>query len=264
MPSIIPAPPGRIKLLSRNKDANQTRSDPTTVVRNNLFTPSEQSKSDIYTMTEEPSIVYFRNLLEKNKIELKNYCEDWEKLINGSDIPEVVCDEIRTTIGLTNLLLQQKLKQFAGLIDDSEFKRGGQSADFSFFSRISLIPGSSNSDFWIPPSDQVSSDVNVNTLTEIVASAVCFLLIQIAALSTGCLSEFILISVRSFFTVICGHNLLIFTLFPELPRWSSDSSTQLEFIAEYLLLILEERLQMDLLSLDPTIRSLSSQRRIES
>ncbi|XP_055950323.1 disks large-associated protein 5-like [Argiope bruennichi] len=75
-------------------------------------------------MAEELSIVYFRNLLEKNKAELKSYCEDWKKRSNDSDVPEIVCDEIRTTIGLTNLLLQQKLKQFAGLIDDSEFKRG--------------------------------------------------------------------------------------------------------------------------------------------
>ncbi|GBM73649.1 Disks large-associated protein 5 [Araneus ventricosus] len=78
----------------------------------------------IHKMTEELSIAYFRNLLEKNKAELKDYCEDWEKLSNGSDVPEIVSDEIRTTIGLTNLLLQQKLKQFAGLIDDSELKRG--------------------------------------------------------------------------------------------------------------------------------------------
>lgn len=36
----------------------------------------------------------------------------------------LVNDEIRTTIGLARLLLNQKLKQFKGLIHDSEFNTG--------------------------------------------------------------------------------------------------------------------------------------------
>lgn len=35
-----------------------------------------------------------------------------------------VRDEIRSTVGLTNLLMRQKMKQFGELIDDSENKRG--------------------------------------------------------------------------------------------------------------------------------------------
>ncbi|GIY01634.1 disks large-associated protein 5 [Caerostris darwini] len=72
----------------------------------------------------ELTIPYFRELLNTNVKMLKDYCEVWKKLSSRMDIPEDVCDEIRTTIGLTNLLLQQKLKQYEGLIDDSEFKRG--------------------------------------------------------------------------------------------------------------------------------------------
>ncbi|KAG8197021.1 hypothetical protein JTE90_004293 [Oedothorax gibbosus] len=73
---------------------------------------------------EELSIQYFRDLLEKHREELKNYCQKWEENSSDKSIPDEVADEIRTTIGLTNLLLRQKLKQFGELIDDSEFKRG--------------------------------------------------------------------------------------------------------------------------------------------
>lgn len=73
---------------------------------------------------EQLSIPYFRRLLNTNIEELKGYCKTWEEINNNENIPENVCDEIRTTIGLTNLLLCQKLKQFGDLIDDSELKRG--------------------------------------------------------------------------------------------------------------------------------------------
>lgn len=36
----------------------------------------------------------------------------------------IVKGEIRTAIGLARLLMNQKLKQFKGLIDDSEFNTG--------------------------------------------------------------------------------------------------------------------------------------------
>ncbi|GFV61869.1 disks large-associated protein 5 [Trichonephila clavipes] len=74
--------------------------------------------------TEQLSIPYFRGLLKTNTEELKNCCKTWEAISCNENVPDDVLDEIRTTIGLTNLLLGQKLKQFGDLIDDSEFKRG--------------------------------------------------------------------------------------------------------------------------------------------
>ncbi|XP_015927408.1 disks large-associated protein 5 [Parasteatoda tepidariorum] len=72
----------------------------------------------------ELSISYFRDLLSKNVDCLQNFCKEWEEIYIDSSVPDEAKDEIRTTIGLTNLLIRQKLKQFQGLIDDSEFKRG--------------------------------------------------------------------------------------------------------------------------------------------
>ncbi|GFR26707.1 disks large-associated protein 5 [Trichonephila clavata] len=74
--------------------------------------------------TEQLSIAYFRGLLKTNNEELKGYCKIWEEISSNENVPDDVHDEIRTTVGLTNLLLGQKLKQFGDLIDDSEFKRG--------------------------------------------------------------------------------------------------------------------------------------------
>ncbi|GFY39834.1 disks large-associated protein 5 [Trichonephila inaurata madagascariensis] len=74
--------------------------------------------------TEQLSIPYFRGLLKTNTEELKSCCKTWEEISSNENVPDDVRDEIRTTVGLTNLLLGQKLKQFGDLIDDSEFKRG--------------------------------------------------------------------------------------------------------------------------------------------
>ncbi|GFT65079.1 disks large-associated protein 5 [Nephila pilipes] len=86
--------------------------------RNSLKRKSGVNKS------EQPGIPYFRGLLDSNIEELKDYCKTWEEISSNENVPEEVCDEIRATIGLTNLLLHQKLKQFGDLINDSEFKRG--------------------------------------------------------------------------------------------------------------------------------------------
>ncbi|GIY42445.1 disks large-associated protein 5, partial [Caerostris extrusa] len=98
------------------------------IIKNSLLNFIEPVVSRYNTVVTnrmgELTIPYFRELLNTNVKMLKDYCEAWKKLSSRMDIPEDVCDEIRTTIGLTNLLLQQKLKQFEGLIDDSEFKRG--------------------------------------------------------------------------------------------------------------------------------------------
>ncbi|XP_054716417.1 disks large-associated protein 5-like [Uloborus diversus] len=67
--------------------------------------------------------LHFRNLLTGTVQNLENTCAKWEVLSTEHKLSEEVLGEIRTAIGLTKLLLNQKLKQFSGLIDDSEFKR---------------------------------------------------------------------------------------------------------------------------------------------
>jgi len=67
---------------------------------------------------------YFRNLLSSETKAFDILCQNWCLLLTDTNIPEDVIGQIRSTIGQTNLLMNQRFKQFNGLIDDCEFKRG--------------------------------------------------------------------------------------------------------------------------------------------
>lgn len=73
---------------------------------------------------EEHNILYFRNLWQTAVKDLESRCENWEDICKINTVPDDVQEEIRSTIGLARLLMNQKLKQFNGLIDDSEFNTG--------------------------------------------------------------------------------------------------------------------------------------------
>ena len=63
---------------------------------------------------------FFGKILKYNIFVYKKYLTFCVKTINYL----IVHGEIRTAIGLARLLMNQKLKQFKGLIDDSEFSTG--------------------------------------------------------------------------------------------------------------------------------------------
>jgi len=70
---------------------------------------------------------HFRSLLTSESANFNQLCELWSTELNGenaNDIPEEAIGQIRTTIGQANLLMNQRFKQFTGLIDDCQFKRG--------------------------------------------------------------------------------------------------------------------------------------------
>lgn len=73
---------------------------------------------------EEHNIPYFRNLWGKSVSDLENQCNVWEEICSHILLSDNVLGEVRTVIGLAKLLINQKLKQFKGLIDDSEFHTG--------------------------------------------------------------------------------------------------------------------------------------------
>jgi len=67
---------------------------------------------------------HFRKLLNTETQSFNKLCEYWRQELNNSNIPEDANGEILTTIGQTQLLMNQRFKQFSDLIDDCEFKRG--------------------------------------------------------------------------------------------------------------------------------------------
>ncbi|NWZ54812.1 DLGP5 protein, partial [Haliaeetus albicilla] len=68
-------------------------------------------------------VPYFRNILRSETERLMSQCLQWDGKLE-LDIPEDAKDLIRTTIGQTRLLIAERFKQFEGLVDNCEFKRG--------------------------------------------------------------------------------------------------------------------------------------------
>ncbi|NXS15807.1 DLGP5 protein, partial [Mystacornis crossleyi] len=75
------------------------------------------------TREPEHDVPYFRNILRTETERLLSQCLQWEGNLE-LDIPEDAKDLIRTTVGQTRLLIGERFKQFEGLVDNCEFKRG--------------------------------------------------------------------------------------------------------------------------------------------
>ncbi|XP_054164467.1 disks large-associated protein 5-like [Oppia nitens] len=68
---------------------------------------------------------YYRDLVTTETNKFKILCHQWTQTMdNEPDITEEAVGHIRSTIGKTNLFINQRFKQFSGLIDDCEMKRG--------------------------------------------------------------------------------------------------------------------------------------------
>lgn len=96
-------------------------------VREESLPPCDQDAS---TPTNNPQsdqtphdVPYFRGLLKSEIQRLDLLCSEWDERIE-EDIPEDSKDLIRTTVGQTRLLITERFKQFAGLVDNCEFKLG--------------------------------------------------------------------------------------------------------------------------------------------
>ncbi|NWI72747.1 DLGP5 protein, partial [Dryoscopus gambensis] len=75
------------------------------------------------TREQGHDVPYFRNILRTETERLLSQCLQWEGNLE-LDIPEDAKDLIRTTVGQTRLLMGERFKQFEGLVDNCEFKRG--------------------------------------------------------------------------------------------------------------------------------------------
>ncbi|KAM6132997.1 disks large-associated protein 5 [Phoenicopterus ruber ruber] len=96
------------------------RSDETIPVSTD--TTALETKSDDIR-EQEHDVLYFRNILRSETEKLMSQCLQWDGKFE-LDIPEDAKDLIRTTIGQTRLLIAERFKQFEGLVDNCEFKRG--------------------------------------------------------------------------------------------------------------------------------------------
>ncbi|XP_077120581.1 disks large-associated protein 5 isoform X2 [Ranitomeya variabilis] len=87
--------------------------------------PCEPSMEEKTIPAQEPlhEVPYFRDILKSEIQKLTLLCSVWDKRID-MDIPEDAKDLIRTTVGQTRLLMTERFKQFEGLVDNCEFKRG--------------------------------------------------------------------------------------------------------------------------------------------
>ncbi|XP_072017924.1 uncharacterized protein [Amphiura filiformis] len=73
---------------------------------------------------EEKDVPYFRRLVSSVTGKLTGLCEKWQGVMDASSLSEDVLGEIRSTAGKAQLLMDQRFKQFIGLVDDCEFDRG--------------------------------------------------------------------------------------------------------------------------------------------
>ncbi|CAH6779135.1 Dlgap5 [Phodopus roborovskii] len=68
-------------------------------------------------------VPYFRKILQSETDKLTSHCLEWDKKLE-LDIPDDAKDLIRTAVGQTRLLIMERFKQFEGLVDNCEYKRG--------------------------------------------------------------------------------------------------------------------------------------------
>ncbi|KFO29695.1 disks large-associated protein 5 [Fukomys damarensis] len=68
-------------------------------------------------------VLYFRNILRSETEKLTLNCLAWDRKLE-LDLPDNAKDLIRTAVGQTRLLMKERFRQFEGLVDDCEYKRG--------------------------------------------------------------------------------------------------------------------------------------------
>ncbi|KAF2974137.1 hypothetical protein EK904_004822 [Melospiza melodia maxima] len=111
--------------ISTSLEGGGESDERTSTQRSNSTTPVSTAlavKSDD-TREQEHDVPYFRNILRAETERLLSQCLQWEGNLE-LDVPEDAKDLIRSTVGQTRLLIGERFKQFEGLVDNCEFKRG--------------------------------------------------------------------------------------------------------------------------------------------
>ncbi|NXE22729.1 DLGP5 protein, partial [Ardeotis kori] len=106
---------------SESDEKTSSRTSNETIPVSTDITAPETKLDDV--REQEHDVPYFRNTLRSETEKLMSQCLQWDGKLE-LDIPEDAKDLIRTTIGQTRLLIAERFKQFEGLVDNCEFKRG--------------------------------------------------------------------------------------------------------------------------------------------
>ncbi|XP_034049392.1 disks large-associated protein 5 [Thalassophryne amazonica] len=69
-------------------------------------------------------VPYFRSEIANETERLMSLCGCWEPKVEDESITEEMRDQMRTAVGQARLLMKERFKQFSGLVDDCEFRRG--------------------------------------------------------------------------------------------------------------------------------------------
>ncbi|XP_059229240.1 disks large-associated protein 5 [Mustela nigripes] len=101
-----------------NKDETTKNSDGLTIKE----VPSLEINEDQVSQPRH-DVPYFRNILRSETEKLTSHCLEWDRKLE-LDIPDDAKDLIRTAVGQTRLLMKERFKQFEGLVDNCEYKRG--------------------------------------------------------------------------------------------------------------------------------------------
>ncbi|NXC76094.1 DLGP5 protein, partial [Anhinga anhinga] len=117
----------QITISLEGEKANES-DEKTSMQRSNETIPVSTDITALETRSEdireqEHDVPYFRNILRSETERLMSQCLQWDGKFE-LDIPEDAKDLIRTTVGQTRLLIAERFKQFEGLVDNCEFKRG--------------------------------------------------------------------------------------------------------------------------------------------
>lgn len=103
-----------------------------------LMQPVAVNCADVESMESDPAdqhehdSTHFRNLLKQETDRLNDTCKKWDKISNEEEnLHDEVTGQIRTTIGQAHLLIDQRFRQFSGLIDLSEDKNAEKQATAS-------------------------------------------------------------------------------------------------------------------------------------
>ncbi|XP_051624753.1 disks large-associated protein 5 isoform X1 [Manacus candei] len=124
LPSVRGIQEKQMTTSSEEEEAGES-DEKTSTQRSNETTPVSTAlggKSDD-TGEQEHDVPYFRNILRTQTERLLSQCLQWDGNLE-LDIPEDAKDLIHTTVGQTRLLIEERFKQFEGLVDNCEFKQG--------------------------------------------------------------------------------------------------------------------------------------------
>ncbi|XP_057587860.1 disks large-associated protein 5 isoform X2 [Hippopotamus amphibius kiboko] len=108
-----------------NKEHVLSKNETTNKNSNGLSTKEVPSLGVSEDQMSQPQhdVPYFRNILQSETEKLTSHCLEWDRKLE-LDIPDAAKDLIRIAVGQTRLLMKERFKQFEGLVDNCEYKRG--------------------------------------------------------------------------------------------------------------------------------------------